>query len=115
MPGATFEPYDVVVVPFPFTERPIMKRRPALVISSKSFNAGHDQVVLAMITAARRSTWASDVVIEEWAAAGLAVACRVRLKLFTLPQNLVERRAGMLAPADRDRVHTALRASLAIA
>ena len=34
----TCDPLDVVAVPFPFTERPAVKRRPALVVSSAAFN-----------------------------------------------------------------------------
>ena len=30
--------YDVVVVPFPFDEIPVRKRRPVLVFSGRSFN-----------------------------------------------------------------------------
>ena len=34
----TCDPLDVVAVPFPFTERPAVKRRPALAVSSAAFN-----------------------------------------------------------------------------
>ena len=41
MPIVTFEAYDVVVVPFPFSDRAASKRRPALVLSDRAaFNAG---------------------------------------------------------------------------
>jgi len=41
-PSVIYEPWDVVVVPFPFTERAGTKRRPALVLSKKAFNEnGH--------------------------------------------------------------------------
>ncbi len=43
------ELWDVVVVPFPFTERADAKRRPALALSTTAFNeSGH--TVLATIT-----------------------------------------------------------------
>ena len=32
---------DVVVVPFPFTEQPVTKRRPAVVLSASRFNTHH--------------------------------------------------------------------------
>ncbi len=111
----TFEPFDVVVVPFPFTDRDAAVRRPALVVSTKPFNERHGQIVLAMITTARRSDWPSDVIIEDWAKAGLTVACRVRLKLFTLDTALVVRRLGALTRADRDAVRRALARHLAVA
>ncbi len=114
MPGAIFEPFDVVVVPFPFTDRPAFKRRPALVASVRHFNDRHDRLILAMITAAARSDWPSDVHIQDWRAAGLAVPCRVRLKLFTLEKRLIVRRVGALATQDREAVRALLSNSLAV-
>ena len=113
MPGAIFEPFDVVIVPFPFTDRALVKRRPALVVSNRAFNERHDQLILAMITVARRSAWPGDVPIRDWPAAGLAVACRVRLKLFTLEKRLIVRRLGALAAKDREAIQAALSTSLA--
>lgn len=52
----SFEAFDVVVVPFPFTDRSTTKRRPALVLSDRDmFNARVGQVVMAMITSAKNS------------------------------------------------------------
>ena len=111
----TFDPYDVVAVPFPFTDKAAAKRRPALVVSAKVFNARHDQIVLAMITSARRSDWPSDVPIQDWEKAGLSVPCRVRLKLFTLDTTLVLRRLGALSRRDREAARQALTRHLAVA
>ena len=57
------QPFEVVVVPFPFVDRAVARRRPALVVSTEAFNAAHPATVLAMITTARASDWASDVVL----------------------------------------------------
>ena len=109
----TCEPLDVVAVPFPFTDRPAVKRRPALVVSSAAFNRAHAQSILAMITAAR-STWPSDVAIRDWRQAGLHVPCRVRLKLFTLDDALMVRKLGALSERDGQAVAHALSRSLAV-
>lgn len=103
----TYEALDVVVVPFPFTDQPTVKRRPALVISSTSFNDAHQQSVLAMITTSRL-TWPSDVAIEEWRNAGLIAPCKVRFKLFTLDHALIVRRIGVMHPRDGQRVKNVL-------
>ena len=103
----TYEALDVVVVPFPFTDQPTVKRRPALVISSANFNELHQQSVLAMITTSRLM-WPSDVVIEEWHHAGLIVPCKVRFKLFTLDHALIIRRIGAMHPRDGQRVKNVL-------
>jgi len=76
--------WEVVVVPFPFTDKPDHKRRPALVLSRRAFNqAGHS--ILAMITSI------------------------VRLKLFTLDNHLIMRPLGRLSSADRSQLQNALR------
>jgi len=109
----TCEPLDVVAVPFPFTDRPAVKRRPALVVSSAAFNDAHAQSILAMITSAR-SPWPSDVALRDWRQAGLHVPCRVRLKLFTLDDTLMVRKLGALSKRDGQAVADALSRSLAV-
>lgn len=109
----TCEPLDVVAVPFPFTDRPAVKRRPALVVFSAAFNQAHAQSILAMITSAR-STWPSDVALRDWRQAGPHVPCRVRLKLFTLDDTLVVRKVGALSKRDGQAVWHALSRSLTV-
>ena len=41
---------DIVLVPFPFTDRSSTKKRPALVVSPDSFNKHAQDVVLVAIT-----------------------------------------------------------------
>ena len=108
----TFEPLDVVVVPFPFTDRRATKRRPAVVVSSASFNRVHKQSILAMITSAS-SDWPSDVVVRDWREADLNVPCKVRFKLFTLDNALVVRKLGTLSKRDGQAVRNALDSVLA--
>lgn len=95
--------YDVVVVPFPFTEIPVQKRRPVLVLSGRNFNAGNGHSLVAMITTAKETSWPSDVAIEDRAAAGLLLPCVLRLRFQTMPSGLIVRRLGRLAPADLQR------------
>ena len=109
----TFEPLEIVVVPFPFTDRQAEKRRPAVVLSAAEFNQQHGQSVLAMITSSDRDPWPSDVPLEDWRDANLTVPCRVRFKLFTLDHSLVLRRLGSLSERDGRAALRALARSLA--
>ena len=102
-----YDPGDVVIVPFPFTDRDASKRRPALVCSSRAFNSQTKHAVLAMITTATHTSWSEDVEITDLKKAGLPSPSVVRWKLFTLDASLILRRAGKLAPADRQRCHKA--------
>ena len=109
-PIVGFNAFDVVVVPFPFTERSTTKRRPALVLSDlTAFNTQSGHVVLAMITSATNSDWPLDVEITDLDSAGLPASSVVRMKLFTLDQQLVIRKAGLLAQQDRKAVAAAVR------
>jgi len=104
-----FDAFDVVVVPFSFTDRTTIKRRPALVLSDAiKFNKQVGQSVLAMITSASNSDWPLDVHIQKLDDAGLPSASVVRMKLFTLDDKLVIRKAGVLAEQDRSAVSIAL-------
>ncbi|OYU14121.1 MAG: transcriptional regulator [Alphaproteobacteria bacterium PA4] len=105
--------FDTIVVPFPFADLPVTRRRPALVVSEAGWNAAAGHVVAAMITSAHQSDWPLDVPVTDLAAAGLTAPCRVRMKLFTLDSGLIIRRAGQLSTADGDAVTQALARLLA--
>ncbi len=108
-PIVTFEVFDVVVVPFPFTDRTTTRRRPALVLSDAgNFNKQVGQSVLAMITSASNSDWPLDVNIQDLDSAGLPSASVVRMKLFTLDDKLVIRKAGRLTEHDQFAVFATL-------
>ena len=100
-PTVAFDRWDVVVVPFPFTDRPVRRRRPALVVSHpEALGNTVGQSVLAMITSAGHSRWPLDVPLTDLATAGLPAPSVVRMKLFTLDDRLVERRVGTLGAED---------------
>ncbi|MDQ7058995.1 MAG: type II toxin-antitoxin system PemK/MazF family toxin [Ghiorsea sp.] len=106
----TFNAFDIVVVPFPFTDSATTKRRPALVLSdSINFNQPVGQSVLAMITSAANSDWPLDIEISDLDAAGLSSPSIVRMKIFTLDHQFIVRKAGALSEHDRSAVSQALR------
>lgn len=106
---ASFERFDVVRVPFPFTDRVAEKNRPALVLSGGSvFNGPTGHSVMAMITSASHAPWPLDVSIRDLKSAGLPAASIVRFKLFTLDHRLVPGALGRLGTADRKAMQAAL-------
>ena len=95
--------WNVVIVPFPFTDEPGTKKRPALVLTNMVFNRnGH--TVLAMITTIGHLPWPSSSEIEEYSAAGLNLPCQVRLKIFTLDNRLLLKKIGHLIENDSKRI-----------
>ena len=113
MAALVFAAFDVVVVPFPFTDRDTSKRRPALVLSQTAFNQTAQHSVLAMITSADQSAWLGDCPIQNLVSAGLTSACVVRLKLFTLDHRLIIRKSGSLGASDQKQLRAAWKALLA--
>ena len=104
-----YDRFEVVIVPFPFTDKAQVKRRPALVLSGhRAFSkmAGHS--VLAMITSAKNAPWPFDVPIADLSQAGLPAPSVVRMKLFTLDHRFIIAKSGMLASKDRKAVTKAL-------
>jgi mRNA interferase MazF len=106
-PMPIFEKFSVVVVPFPFTDQDASKRRPALVLSSTTFNSSVQHSVLAMITSAKNSNWLLDVAISDLPGEGLTSASIIRMKLFTLDNRLIIRQADRLSNTDRQAVSNA--------
>lgn len=57
--------FDIVRVPFPFTDRAALKKLPALVLSARTFNASAGHTIFAMITKRGQSVWPCDYDIFE--------------------------------------------------
>jgi mRNA interferase MazF len=106
----TYKGFDVVVVPFPFTDRKTEKRRPALILSkNEEFNQTGGHYVLAMITSQKNLQWPLDVPVTDMEKSGLAAASKVRMKLFTLDARLIFKKIGSLSDLDQRAVSKALR------
>jgi mRNA interferase MazF len=104
-----YEPFDVVVVPFPFTDSAKSKRRPALVLSqSTHFSEEIEHTVLAMITSLKNDSWPLDYEIKNLEQSGLTAASVVRMKLFTLDNRFIVRKIGHLSKTDQNQVKKSL-------
>ena len=99
-PLETYKPFDVIVIPFPFSDKLAQKKRPALVLSTETFNETTLHVITAMITSAKQSSWPLDSPILDIQGAGLPVPCLVRMKFYTVDQSQIIRRIGSLSKAD---------------
>ena len=108
-----FEPWDIVRVPFPYTDRPVRQRRPALVIGAGEIEAEHGLLWLVMVTSAQNRGWPGDVAISDLIMAGLPAASIVRTAKIATIEARDAQRLGMLPNADRNQVSSQLRRALA--
>ena len=109
---AIFEVWDIVKVPFPYTDRPVRQRRPALVVAAGEIEAAHGLLWLVMITSAENRGWPGDIGISDLRAAGLPAPSIVRPAKIAMVDGRDAQRLGTLACADRKAVAGNLRAIL---
>ena len=57
------KPWDVVLLPFPFTDLTSKKRRPAIVISTETYNSGRDIVLMHLTSNVKSEPIIDDHVI----------------------------------------------------
>ena len=104
-----FERYDIVSVPFPYVERAVLARRPALVVSAPSLEDRLGLLWVLMITAAENRAWDDDIEIADHRSMGLPIASIIRpTKIATVEARRAEF-LGRLAPAIASAVAAALK------
>jgi PemK-like, MazF-like toxin of type II toxin-antitoxin system len=97
----SFEVWDVVKVPFPYTDRPVRQYRPALVLAAGELLAEHGLLWLAMITSAANRGWPGDVPVSDLQSAGLPVPSIIRVaKIATIDARDADK-LGVVTQTDR--------------
>jgi mRNA interferase MazF len=80
-----FEFGDIVLVPFPFTDQSATKKRPAVVISSPTYNAARpDLVIMAVTSQLRPSETFGEVIVNQWREAGLLKPSAIKPVITTI-------------------------------
>jgi mRNA interferase MazF len=105
---ATFNRLDVVSVPFPYTDRPVRQRRPALVVSVPSYEEKTGLLWGVMITAAENRSWPGDVRLSDAARAGLAIPSVVRPAKIATIDAAQPSRIGTISTPERRAVRAAI-------
>jgi len=116
-PTRTYDLYEVIKVPFPFSDSKATKIRPALILSAaKHFNGKIGLSIMAMITSVKsnQELWSTDVVIEDLNSVQLPAPSLIRFKLFTLDHRLIIGRLGALSELDQRQVQRKLREILVL-
>jgi mRNA interferase MazF len=101
---ATFEPWDVVKVPFPYTDRPVRQHRPALVLAAGAIEVAYGLLWVLMVTSAQNRRWDDDIVVSDLDGAGLPAPSVIRCAKIATIEARDAQRIGILAPGDRKKV-----------
>ena len=111
----SYERGDVVLVPFPFSDLPVVKKRPAVVVSSNAYHRASRDVVIAQITSKLAvAPRPGDHQIVAWQEAGLVTPSLARAKLATLDSGLVLRRMGTMPAPDMRAIDKQLATALSL-
>lgn len=106
--------FDIVIVPFPYSDHLAEKRRPALVVSSNAFNKKHCLLWVVMITSASNPARPDDIAVAANAKTGLPAASLIRpSKIATIDPERVVRVAGKIDGKTAKAVQSKLFATLA--
>jgi mRNA interferase MazF len=111
MPPTTVYSFgDLVLVPFPFTDQTGAKKRPAVVVSSTTYNGARRDVLLMAVTSQVRATaGVGEVIVSDWQKAGPLKASVIKPVLATVEKGLILRTLGQLEPTDQITLRNTLR------
>jgi len=96
-----YSKYEVVVVPFPFTESPQkQKPRPVVIFSNLAFAEETGNFLGLMISSSSLRT-RFDIEIKDLDAIGLPFESWLKPKIATLPISFIKKSLGQLSKRDR--------------
>jgi mRNA interferase MazF len=100
---------DIILVPFPFTDQTTVKKRPAVIVSSATYNRQRPDVIIMAVTSQRPSAGSfGEVRLGQWRRSGLVKPSVVKPIFTTIEKGLVQKRLGRLADTDRSSLQAIL-------
>jgi mRNA interferase MazF len=104
-------PFDVVLLPFPFTDLRTTRQRPCVILSAFQPKGLAEHYVVAMVTSQLSGlAFPGDTVLAKWSEAGLPKPSLVRMaKVVTVDRSLIRKKVGTLEEADRKAIRRQFR------
>jgi len=99
-----YKRWEIVLVPFPFTDLSSAKRRPALIVSPDNYNTGKDVVIAYITSQMNVSPRFGDYDFQKWKEANLPKPSKIRMKFATIDKSIIVKTIGKLASIDRDEI-----------
>ncbi len=94
--------WNIVLVPFPFTDFSNYKKRPALVISPDVYNSSGDLIISFITSNLAFPGKSGDYLITDWNKAGLPKPSLIRMKFATIDSSIIIKSIGNLTQNDID-------------
>jgi mRNA interferase MazF len=99
-------PFDLVLLPFPFTDLRTTRQRPCLILAAFQPKGLPEHYVVAMVTSQLTGlAFPGDTLLVKWKEAGLPKPSLIRLaKVVTIERSLIRKELGSLLPVDRKAI-----------
>lgn len=105
-----YERGDIILVPFPFSDQTTTKKRPAVIISSDTFNNTTSDIFIMAITGQiGKGLGIGECLIKDWQNAGLLKPSAIKPAISTIEQSLVLKRLGKLSSDDLVSIENTLK------
>ena len=106
-----FNSGDIVSVDFPGATG--IKRRPAIVLSSKTYHSLRPDIIVGLITSQTKGLGVTDYVLQDWKAAGLRVESVFRSFIVTLPKSTGMTQIGQVSEQDWSAILNSMKIAIA--
>ena len=105
-----FKRGEIALIPVPFTDLSSSKRRPVLIISNDEYNTASDDLICLAITSQIRGLNSEIIITNDNMDSGQIPkdSCVRADKIYTLNQNIVVKRYGILENSKMDEVISTL-------
>ncbi len=99
--------YDVVVVKFPFASSLKYKARPAVIVSTDSYNTNsRDTLIILAISSKIESKLEFELSIDDWKKAGLLKQSIFKSSIATIEKDFIITKLGELSNTDKSKLQT---------
>ena len=93
-----YKKWDIVLVPFPFTDSKSKKKRPVLIVSPEQYNESKNVIVLQI--SSKKDIYDEDYKIKDWESANLPASAYIKMKFATIKQEIIYKKIGRLPEID---------------
>lgn len=96
----TYKKWEIILVPFPFTDLTTTKKRPALIISPNEYNKHLDVVITFITSKLDLESKIGDYKIKDWEFSNLPKPSMLRMKFATIDKSMIIKKLGKLTDKD---------------
>ena len=111
----SYNPGDIVLVDVIFSDGTDIKKRPAVIISTREYHKGRREIIIAAVTGNIDRMLIGDTKIEKWKEAGLLFSSLAAGIVQTIKGRMIERKLGTLLEEDFQRMQKNIKKIIQVA